>query len=819
MQSFLNKAKSWISNIGNIPPDQVREEESTEYAKYRIQDRDEAMMLYGPIPQPKQKNDKETPADIYSIVVHNQSSRHSSVVISVYRSSSLEEANQRFNLYKQIIPLFLEAKMDLFSAQSLQRICDASRANEDWSVCHISVYLDLTDTLRHEKFSTLINKGTKDSITPLLMAIKSGSKHITQAVLAAGGSLEVKDTSGNNAFHLAATGPTIQLIDIIASSIMDKTESLKSLINERNNDNNTPLHLACLADNQDAVLALLNNGADLNTMGKNGAGASGDITVTSDKDFRTILKQFPNQLYVKDIKHGGTPLHWAMEKPIMDAFLELGCDILSKDFHGNSALHSMIKHKRFTCVVCLLSHGADVHERDGGGNLPIHLAAVSGDINILKALLIFGGDYSSVNSSGQTAWDLILTTHQSKLLNNMDKERNMLLYTLYQLGARGPASLEQNKKEFDWKPKVTEDDQIFRRSRHMLDSFLDRNGLNVKESIPGGLRILSLDGGGIRGLVLTKILAELQLSSKVNITDIFDWIGGTSTGGILTLALACGKSPAECQGLYFRLKDKVFVGRRPYDEAPFESFLKRELGENITMASLPEKPKLTVTGTMADRFPAEQHLFTNYIRPADILGLREQLPQGVSPAKKPDEQEVWRAARCSGAAPTYFRSAGRFIDGGLIGNNPTLDILTEIHERNCALRAVGREKETDTIGLVVSCGTGEPPLERVESCDLFVPESIMNIPQLVYGASSMGRLLVEQACSASNRVVDRARAWCSMAGISYVRLSPQLDSDVAMNETDDKILVNMIYLTQVYMYENRIKIDALVKQLLTPASK
>ena len=37
-------------------------------------------------------------------------------------------------------------------------------------------------------------------------------------------------------------------------------------------------------------------------------------------------------------------------------------------------------------------------------------------------------------------------------------------------------------------------------------------------------------------------------------------------------------------------QDKVFVGRRPYDEAPFESFLKRELGENKTMASLPEKP-------------------------------------------------------------------------------------------------------------------------------------------------------------------------------------------------------------------------------------
>ena len=51
------------------------------------------------------------------------------------------------------------------------------------------------------------------------------------------------------------------------------------------------------------------------------------------------------------------------------------------------------------------------------------------------------------------------------------------------------------------------------------------------------------------------------------------------------------------------------------------------------------------------------------------------------------EQYVWKAARSSGAAPTYFRSMGRFLDGGLMANNPTLDTLTEIHEHNMALRA------------------------------------------------------------------------------------------------------------------------------------
>ena len=56
---------------------------------------------------------------------------------------------------------------------------------------------------------------------------------------------------------------------------------------------------------------------------------------------------------------------------------------------------------------------------------------------------------------------------------------------------------------------------------------------------------------------------------------------------------------------------------------------------------------------------------------------------------------------------------GRFIDGGLIANNPTLDIMTEVHERNCALKSVGRGADAKDIGVVVSLGTGDPPVEKV----------------------------------------------------------------------------------------------------------
>ena len=55
------------------------------------------------------------------------------------------------------------------------------------------------------------------------------------------------------------------------------------------------------------------------------------------------------------------------------------------------------------------------------------------------------------------------------------------------------------------------------------------------------------------------------------------------------------------------------------------------------------------------------------------------------------EQYVWKAARSSGAAPTFFRTMGRYIDGGLMANNPTLDALTEIHEYNVGLKSMVSE--------------------------------------------------------------------------------------------------------------------------------
>ena len=57
-----------------------------------------------------------------------------------------------------------------------------------------------------------------------------------------------------------------------------------------------------------------------------------------------------------------------------------------------------------------------------------------------------------------------------------------------------------------------------------------------------GSRILCLDGGGVRGLVQIEMLRQIEQRTGKRITELFDWIVGTSTGGIIALTLVYGRS-------------------------------------------------------------------------------------------------------------------------------------------------------------------------------------------------------------------------------------------------------------------------------------
>ena len=123
---------------------------------------------------------------------------------------------------------------------------------------------------------------------------------------------------------------------------------------------------------------------------------------------------------------------------------------------------------------------------------------------------------------------------------------------------------------------------------------------------------------------------------------------------------------------------------------------------------------------MADRSPPDTQLFRNYPSPQEMLGITDFPHPDIHNACIPSEQLIWRAAKASGAAPSFFRPEGNYVDGGILANNPSLSLLTEVTEYNIAKKALDHEDEVFKPKVLVSLGTGIPPVRKVR-CNPFIP--------------------------------------------------------------------------------------------------
>lgn len=78
-----------------------------------------------------------------------------------------------------------------------------------------------------------------------------------------------------------------------------------------------------------------------------------------------------------------------------------------------------------------------------------------------------------------------------------------------------------------------------------------RRAIRVRQVPKQGLRILSMDGGGMKGLATVRILKEIEKGTGKRIHELFDLICGTSTGGMLAVALGIKLMSLEkCEEIY-----------------------------------------------------------------------------------------------------------------------------------------------------------------------------------------------------------------------------------------------------------------------------
>jgi patatin-like phospholipase/acyl hydrolase len=224
-------------------------------------------------------------------------------------------------------------------------------------------------------------------------------------------------------------------------------------------------------------------------------------------------------------------------------------------------------------------------------------------------------------------------------------------------------------------------------------------------------KILSIDGGGIRGLIPALVLAEIEKRTGKPISELFDLMAGTSTGGILTLGLNIpnenGKARYTAQDLVNLFRNN---GRQIFSKNGWRSIMTGLgiLDEKYSHRSF-EKLLDEYCGDVELKSVLTEVLITSY----DLENTRKPFFFKSRLAREQEAQnfKIKSIIRATTAAPTYFEPLKllsmvdpttyySLVDGGIVANNPAMCAFAEalvLNQSNVLMVSLGTGAKTEEI--------------------------------------------------------------------------------------------------------------------------
>lgn len=254
------------------------------------------------------------------------------------------------------------------------------------------------------------------------------------------------------------------------------------------------------------------------------------------------------------------------------------------------------------------------------------------------------------------------------------------------------------------------------------------------------LHLLSLDGGGIRGLSSISILkhimkginADRQVGDKLQPWEVFDMIGGTSTGGLIAVMIGRLRMTLDqCEEAYLDLGKRIF--QRKYNPVDIPHRIKNfwDAGEKFSGEELEAAIKEIITkgghlpedATLKDDDPACK-VFVCTVQASDskahaLRSYETKIYDAQYPVCK-----IWEACRATSAATTFFdpieigSKKVKYIDGGIKSNNP----ISMVHFE---ASIIWPNRINDA--LVISIGTGSAPGPKFEGNIISIIKALREI--------------------------------------------------------------------------------------------